>query len=264
MKHRFFLVLLFLLAGMLTIGIVTAARAFPTAARIQMVLSWQYALLAVIGMTIVLGFFKRFRSRVLWEVLFTVTLFLGVWFAALLVLPIEWALASAAALTLGSIFFRRVWLHDLFYLVGAAGVAINFAGWLSSEFLVAGLVAFTVYDMVAGPPGGPIESLAATLVRKGIVPGLVVPSRARDAVMTVDAALRSQAALIGAGDLILPLTLVAKAAFRGSEPAAIVLAGLLIGALLLARTSDHPRAALPALASGAAIPFLALRAFSLI
>lgn len=264
MKHRFFLVLLFLLAGLLTIGIVTAAKAFPTAARIQMVLSWQYALLAVIGATIVLGFFRRFRSRVLWEVLFTVTLFLGVWFAALLVLPIEWALGAAAALTLGSIFFRRVWIHDLFYLVGAAGVAINFAGWLSPEFLLAGLVAFTVYDMVAGPPGGPIESLAAALVRNGIVPGAVVPARARDVALTVDAAVKSRAALLGAGDLILPLALVAKAAFRGPEPAAIVLAGLLVGALLLARKSDHPRAALPALAAGTVVPFLVLRVLSLL
>ncbi len=265
MRHRFFLVAVFLLAGLLTIGILATAKAFPSTERVQTALTWQYAFVVVIGATIFLGLFRRFRSRILWEVLFTVTLFLGVWFAMLLVLPLSWGLAIAAVLTLAQILLRRVWIHDLFYLVGAAGVSIDFAGWLLPEMLLLGLVAFTVYDMVAGPPGGPIASLAGTLVQKGIVPGFVIPSRVAELRMTVDEVVKSRAALLGAGDLILPLSLVARAAFAGPIPAAIVLAGLLVGALIVVKKSDvHPRAALPALATGAALPFLVLRLLSVI
>ncbi|MEK7116093.1 MAG: presenilin family intramembrane aspartyl protease [Patescibacteria group bacterium] len=265
MKHRFFLVLFFLLAGLCVIGILAAARAFPSSVRFQTVASWQYVFVGVIAATLIIGFFRKFRSRLLWEALFLTTLFLGVWFAMFLILPIGWALALAAILTLAQVFVRIVIVHDLFYLVGGAGVAINFAGLLSPELLVVGLVAFTVYDMVAGPPGGPIQTLASILIRKGIVPGLIVPARRTEILENVDVAVKGNAAFLGAGDLILPLTLVARAALRETAPALIVLAGLLVGALFLTERTDlHPRTALPLLAVGAAIPFLALRFFALI
>ena len=61
------------------------------------------------------------------------------------------------------------------------------------------------------------------------------------------------------------MSLVARAAFVSVESAAIVLAGVLVGAFVLTHGDDtHPRAALPALAVGAAVPFIILRVLSLI
>ncbi|MEK7115822.1 MAG: presenilin family intramembrane aspartyl protease [Patescibacteria group bacterium] len=265
MKQRFFLCAIFLLAGALTIFLVTLAKQFLPAERLRMIVAWQYAFLVAVGMTLALGFFRRFRSRALLEILFTAMLFLGVWFAAFLVLPPAIALLAAAGLTLGSIFFRRVWMHDLFSLVGAAGAAINVADWLSPELLLAVLVCFTVYDMVVGPPGDPIATLAHSLASSGIVPCTLVPSRFADLRMAVHDAIRKNVAFLGAGDVLLPLTLVARAAFYGLLPSLIVLAGLLAGTFVaLRRQNLPPRAALPALAAGTAIPFLALRFFSVI
>jgi hypothetical protein len=77
--------------------------------------------------------------------------------------------------------------------------------------------------------------------------------------------MKRQSTLLGAGDLILPLSLVARAAFRGPLPAALVLACLVVSTLFLTRRDVfHPRAALPSLAAGAAVPFVLLRVFSLI
>jgi len=265
MKRRLFLVSLFVFAGIAVIVVVATAQFFPTARRVQIAISWQYVFLAVVVVMGALSFLRKFRHRMLWEILFTLTLFLGVWYAFLLVLPVGWALAIASACTLAEIFFRNVFVHNLFYAIGAAGVAINFAGWLPSDVLLVGLVAFTVYDMVAGPPGGPIQSFAADLIQKGIIPGAVIPLHARDLTANVDDVVRRDATFLGAGDLILPLCLVARASFRGVGPAVLVLSGLVIGAFLLGRSNDlHPRAALPALAVGAAIPFLVLRIFSLV
>jgi presenilin-like A22 family membrane protease len=178
-------------------------------------------------------------------------------------LPIGWALIIAAVLTLSHLFLRNVALHNVFYLLGAAGVAIDFAGWLSPELLLVGLAIMTIYDLLAGPPGGAIEELAGKLVRQGIVPGLVIADRFRDLWVTIDTAMKRNSALLGAGDVILPLALVARAAFAGSWQPLVVLAGILVSSLLLARGEmTHPRAMLPALALGAAAPFIVLRLFA--
>ena len=247
------------------IGIGATARATMTAVRVETISWWQYAFLAVAIAILVVSFLKKIHHRMFWEILFTATLFLGVWYALLLVLPMGVALFVASGLTLAELLIRNVAVHNLFYLIGAAGVALDFAGWFPPEALVAGLVAITLYDMVAGPPGGPVEKMASELVQRGIVPGLVIPSRADQLGGDLDAVVKTDATLLGAGDLIVPFCLVAKASFVGAWQASVVLAGLVLGALILGRTGDtHPRAALPALATGAIVPFLVLRLMGLL
>jgi hypothetical protein len=221
---------------------------------------WQYAILGIIlGGLCVATFLKR-SSIVVWEALLTLAAFLGVWFVTLLVgIPLGWSIGIASLLTLAHLFVRVVALHDAFFLVGCVGVAIDFALWLPSEVLLVGLVAFTIYDVVAGTPGGPIVDLASRLVRHGIVPGFILPARVRDLAAGVDDAVRSRAILLGTGDLILPVMLVARAAVWGVTEAAFVLAGIVLGALVLGHRKDlHPRAALVPLAVGAAVPFFAM------
>jgi len=251
------------IAGMISIGVPWLARTSRITLNLQTLPVWQAVFVGVLALGLFTTLFKRIRSRLFWEGVFTLTVFLGVWFLLLFALPFGWALAFASALTLLQIFFPFVILHNLFYLVGCVGVAMNFAGWLASDVLLFGLVLFSLYDTVAGPPGGAIEVLAAKLVSAGIVPGLVIPGRIRDLRLSLDKVTSSNVALLGAGDVILPLTLVVKAAIHGPAEGAAVLVGLLIGAGVLGQLSDsHPRAAVPILAAGAAIPFVILRAFS--
>jgi presenilin-like A22 family membrane protease len=267
-EHRalnIMLVALYLFGGALAILILWIVRQGWSMPPVAMISGWRTAVMGVVAVGVAMALFRKFQARWWWEILFTVTLFLGVWFALLLVLPLGWAFAIASLLTFAQIFLRIVIIHDLFYLIGSVGVAINFAGWLPPEVLLVMLVGFTVYDMVAGPPGGPVLQLASQLVSRGIVPGAILVGRPRDLMGSVDAVMKRTSVLLGAGDIILPLTLVARAAFAGSGPATIVLAGVLAGALVLGRSNDlHPRAALPALATGAAVPFLILRLLSLI
>ncbi len=259
------LITTFALAGGVIILILWAVRTKTIIVSSSSVSIWQTVFLVLVGVTIAISLIRKIHSRVFWEGIFSLTVFLGVWFAFLLILPLWWALGIAAVLLLGEIFLRMVWIHDLLYLLGCAGVALNFANWLPAEVLIAGLVVLTVYDMVAGPPGGPIEALAAHLVRTGVVPGLVIPGRIRQLSDTLERVTHEDAALLGAGDLIVPLTLVASAGFRGIRSAVIVLAGLLLGAIVLGwRQATHPRAALPFLAVGAVVPYLILLALPLV
>lgn len=256
---RAMFVLLFLLGGLIVTFVVWRMQFAPRLGFTE-VTTWQYAFLLLLLVGTVVSIVRRISSRFFWEVLLTITLFLGVWYLFLLVLPLGWALLIAAVLTLAHFLLRNVFLHNAFYLLGAAGVAIDFAGWLSPEFLLIGLVLFVVYDMLYGPPGGAIEALATQLMKQGIVPGVVIADRWRDLLVSVDDAMKRHSALLGGGDLILPLALVARAAFAGTTQALIVLAGILAAAIILARGEmTHPRAILPVLALGAALPFVVLR-----
>jgi len=223
-------------------------------------LTWQYLILGFLACGLAVAIALKRASRVVWEALLTVAAFLGVWYVILLLgVPVGWSIGIASLLTLAHLFLRVVALHDLFFLLGCVGVALNFALWLPSEVLLVALAVFTVYDMVMGPPGGPIVPLAETLVRHGFVPGFILPARPKGLWSDVDAAVRSRAAMLGTGDLILPIMLVARASVWGPIEAAFVLAGLLLGAVVLSTRKDlHPRAALVPLAVGAAVPFLAV------
>jgi len=262
---RWVLLSIYLFAGLAILGViwlVQDARIHPSEG---IMTSWQMVFIIILALALLTMLFKRIRSRLFWEGIFALAVFLGMWYFFLFTLPFGYALAAASALTLLQIFFPIIAIHDLFYLIGCVGVVINFAGWLGPDILLFGLVLFSFYDTVAGPPGVSIEILTSKLVKTGIVPGFVIPSRLRELGDLVETPVKDSVVLLGAGDVILPLTLVAKAAIGGPALGAIVLAGIVVGAVFLGSLRDsHPRAVLPILAAGAALPFVILRAFSLV
>jgi len=258
--------LYFIVAGYLVLAI--AARGAPTfVTGFSDGNIWRGFIIAVAVVSAAILLIAKVRSRVIWESVFTATLFLGVWYAFLLLLPVGWALVFAAALTLMQAFVDRVWTHCLFYIFGPVGLALSLGGWLPAEAVLAGLVGLVAYAIVAGPPRRPILDLAQSLVRQGIVPGLIVPGSARGLLAAIPAVIqRPDAALLGAGDLALPLIVVAQAAFHGALHGLSVLSGLALGAWLLGRGDPGlaPRPALPFLALGAGLPFCILYIFGLI
>lgn len=253
------LVSIFALAGLLVVAVVERLRAFPPSLSFASVVNWQQAFVGLMALIVIISVVRKVRSRLIWEIVFTLALFLGVWYLALLALPFGWGIGLSSTLTILALVLRTGLWHNAFVLIGSAGVAMNFAGWLSSDVLLVGLVVMTLYDTLAGPPGGPVEELASRLVQKGVVPGFILVPRFSDLFRSITELMRGNGALLGAGDVILPLSLVVRAAFSSWTSALMVLAGLCVGALVLGRGSSHPRAALVPLAAGAAIPFFILR-----
>ncbi len=256
---RFAVPSLFLVAGLLTIatiGRISTVSPFSHA----LLSTGQYIALAVFAFIFVLALLKRARSRMLWEVLFTLAIFFGVWYVFLILgFSVGISVLIAAVLTILHLFIQIPLYHNAFFLVGGIGAAIVFAGWFPPEVLLLILVAFTVYDMVLGPPGGPIVHLTKRLVSLGFVPGFVFPERLRGYVSGMDEERRRSWVLLGTGDVVLPLVLVAHAASWGFWEGVVVMLGMMLGSLsIIARFDLHPRAVLPALAAGTAVPFLAL------
>jgi presenilin-like A22 family membrane protease len=230
------------------------------------IVTWQ--LFVFIAAVLLLAGFviRRINVRIFYELLLGVTLFLGVWVFMWFILPWEIALLIAAGLTILQARVRKVMVHDAFILIGAAGIAVHFAFLFPLGKLALILVAFALYDMLAGCPEGIAARLAGTFIHRGVVPGLIVPSRRAQAAGEIAAVVKDpDAAFLGAGDLILPLILVARAAAYGIAAAVAVSAGLILGAFWLVRRGpSKPRPALIPLLIGAGLPFFMLYVFRII
>ncbi len=262
---RGFVLALLGIPGLVTVFVVHQIQVNISLLSPQFISQWQMVILAMIAGGIGVTLVSKLEAFFVWETLFVLTLFLGVWYGLLLVLPLGLALFFASALTLAHLLFRNVAIHNFFFAVGAMGIAIDFAGWFSPDVLIGALVLFSVYDMLAGPPGGPILVLARKLVGQGIVPGFIVPSGWADTVGAVGQVITRESALLGAGDLILPLALIARASFVAVWPGLLLVLGLIVSALVLVRNDmTHPRAALPALSLGVVLPFLVLHFLNIV
>lgn len=273
--HRF-LLLLFFIAGGLSVVLGGFVSAHLAEASIQVVSRAQQVMVLLAGVGAGIVFATKLNKRLVWESVFFLGVFLGAWYLGLMIFPWKIALFLVSAMTLSQFLIRNVLMHNAFYLAGSLGIALNFAGWLAPEVLVVLLVAFTAYDMLAAHPDGPIVILARQLIRWKIVPGFILPPQfsglfqsvdrmtLRDpSVMPVDVSENvddqglQQAALLGAGDIILPAAIIIRAALVDVRLGMCCFIGLMGGALLLAKEDLHPRAALPPLAVGVAIPFVA-------
>jgi hypothetical protein len=221
------------------------------------IMTWQL-FLGIAGALAFLGLIIRVvNARAFVGILFGAALFLGVWAFAWFVLPWDIALLFASALTILQARVRRVLVHDAFVLIGTAGIAIHLAFIFSMTALAALLAAFFLYDLAQGRMGGVIADLARSTIRRGVIPGLVVPSTWMETVAGLKAAISSPtAAFLGAGDLILPLTLVVRAAFSGALQAVVVAICILVASLMMgSRESLKPAPALAWLLPGAVVPY---------
>lgn len=231
---------------------------------------WQAVAFLVAAILVGAIIIRRVKARAAWELILGATLFLGVWFYLWVLFSGEVGLVAAAIVTLLQAWVRKVWIHNAFILLGAAGVALNFAFLLPTRTVAILLVVLAVYDTFAvrgkNPAGSPMVRFASSLVHRGIVPGLVIPGRFRGILAsTSDAVVAPDATFLGAGDLILPVTLVVVAAVVGIVPALMVTLGILLAAAWLgSRGPTKPFPALLPLALGAGVPYLALMLFHVV
>jgi hypothetical protein len=264
--RRASITLFFVVAGGAMAWISSKPLALDVAVGVPDVAAWRLALVALAAFSAAIWLTAKVRSRIFWAAVFSLTLFLGTWYALLMLLPVGYALLAASAVTVAHFFLDRLWTHDLFYLTGLVGLGLSLGSWLSSEALLVGLVGLAVYDIVAAPPRRFILGFAESLLKQGIVPGLAIPGSLKGYFAPVGAGIRqADGVLLGAGDVAVPLILVAKAFGAGLLPGSLVLAGTIAGAWLTGSDSDlRPRPALPVLAIGCGLPFCLLFIFGLI
>lgn len=248
----------YLILGILVIVAIQRAIMSPTSYTRtvpQGIASWGSVALILCVLLFFAFILRRLNGRMMYELLFGLALFLGVWVYCWDVIPWDIGLLVASLATIIYASIRRVVVHDLYMLLGAAGIAIHFAFLFSNGAYAAVLVTFVFYDMVVGRAKGLAEKMASAVIRRGAVPGLIIPSRFKGFLSPVSLEIKdSGSVFLGAGDLILPLTLVARASLYGWKHAVAVVVGILAGAWWLGnRRSAVSFPALVPLVTGGAI-----------
>jgi hypothetical protein len=248
----------YLILGILVIIAIHKALSSPvsyTRTVPQGIASWGAVAVILCALVFVAFIIRRVNGRILYELLFGIALFLGVWVYCWDVIPWDIGLLVASLATILYASVRRVAIHDLYVLVGAAGIAIHFAFLFSDRIYAIVLVTFVFYDMVVGRAKGLAERMASSVIRRGAIPGLIIPAQFKGFWSLASAEIKdSGSVFLGAGDLILPLTLVARASLYGWKPAIAVIVGVLAGAWWLgSRRSAVSFPALVPLVTGGAI-----------
>lgn len=196
--------------------------------------------IVVIGSLVLL--IRRKVSRVMWEGIFAIAAVVGVWYGMLLTgQALSIVVVISAALTFGAIVSRRVIVHDVFYLIGSAGLGVAVATWLPWQVIVIGLVSFAAYDTVAAPVGGAIRHLTATISNASVLPGIVLPATGSGWLKSIAEIDRERAVLIGAGDLVFMSALASQFAVAGIRQGSLFLLGIVGGGCIgLAIGGRHP------------------------
>lgn len=225
--------------------------------------AWQNFLMFMIGVLIVFLIIRLIHFSGFIAAVFSAALFLGAWVYCWSLFPWDIALLIASGLTIVQARVRRVFVHDVFVLIGAAGIAINFAFMFTDKSIAMIFACFIIYDMVAGRPNGPVAQMASALVHRGIVPGLIVPASVKTLFAPISSTIhQADSVFLGAGDLILPITLVARASAFGWWQPFVVMLGALIGFAVLGwRKSLKPFPALIPLGFGVCIPYFIIVLF---
>ncbi|MDQ7814537.1 MAG: hypothetical protein RDU25_01900 [Patescibacteria group bacterium] len=259
--QRYFILGLFACSAASVVAVARAPLQFLTGSASNT--TWSAVPWLILGLGLAVFAFWRIRFRIFWEAVFTLALFLGVWYLGLVVLSVSFGLLAASIVVLLPFVFHRVWAHDVFFFFGAVGVALNLSAQFPAELLIVVLAVTALYDIVAAPPGGVVAELAGHLVTKGFVPGFIIPPSLAFLSSPLKEVRKSDASLLGAGDLILPLILVAQSAANSLQAALLVSLGMLCGSFYLTRRpAQAPQPALPPLALGAGIPFIVFYVFS--
>lgn len=202
--------LLFLLLGSVFFGrmeVVDAGRGavFP----------WEIGVLIVGVFLLGALLFRRLHARAAVELLLGSALFLGVWFFCWHVFG-DLGLVIAGALTLAQALYRRVWMHDVFVLVGGAGVVLYLAFLFPALTWAILLVGMAIYDTLGGRGARVTRWLTDSVVHRGAVPALVLPEAVRTLARPLTHVMGGEGVrFIGMVELLFPGIFVAHVAVFG-------------------------------------------------
>lgn len=256
---RWSLAMIYFLAGLAAITLARLPVTWATEELVVWLKILHCIILAIVAGGVVVLVIKRAINRVWWESLLNAALLFGVWYALALV-NLPFFIVLLAAIIFSFIFFwlRIFFVHNIFYVAGAVGLALNFALHLPLEVALAGLAVFAVYDMVCGRSAETHLRLTRLLSPYGLTSGFILPNRLKDWCSKVNR-IGVHSITLGLSEVVLPLILVVKSASWSNWAAALVLSGLTLGAVVYGwRKNFSERSALAYVSAGVMVAFLIL------
>lgn len=211
-------------------------------------------------MAAILFLLVRFVSqRIVFEIIFCLSIFSGVWFLSVLVSP-EFGFLIALGLTLLRYVLPYIIVQNILLLLGIAGVSSAFGSAFSWPTAMFVLLVLAIYDIIAVYGTKHMVAMFNGLLQKGVVFAIIIPESARWLFSKTEESTSKQGFyFLGTGDLALPGIFVASVArdnFGLAIGAAIgSLVGMLATDLIFSRGQTKPMPALPPIVLGTILGF---------
>jgi len=177
---------------------------------------------------------------------------------------------TATILAAGLIILRfvrpTVWLHNLVVIGGLAGIGAMLGITLLPRDAIILLIILAVYDVIAVYKTKHMVKMAKAMIKKRVILGIIIPEKIlglkasmadveQDKIPVkriIKPSERGKFMILGGGDLILPLLLIASVANQNIWQSVVILVfallGLLAMHLLFIKLKSKPMPALPPLA----------------
>lgn len=208
---------------------------------------------------------KTIRYRIVFEVIFGLSIFLGVWFISSLVLP-EFAFPLAIILTGIRYAAPYIIVQNVLLALGIAGVATAIGMSVTWTTMAAVLVVLAIYDVIAVYGTGHMVTMFKGLSEQGVIFALILPERPRLLLRRLREVNHNEGFFfLGTGDLALPSVFIASASYVGMPYAVGAAIGSLVGLVatnvLFVFMKKRPMPALPPIAIGTLLGFFAVMGF---
>ncbi len=226
------------------------------------VISVPYALALLLFATLLLLFVLRvFKSPIIFETLFALTMLSGAWFLADIFFSPGAAIVIGSAVILLRFIWKSVLAANASLIVGVAGIAASLASSLSANAVLVLLTVLSFYDIVAVYRTKHMVRMFRALASRGALFAFkLTPITPRALFAPADAG--GDGMVLGTGDVALPVILAVAAVRTAPIHAVSALAGAMIGfvlmvALYFSQTRRAPMPALPPIALGSILAYLA-------
>jgi len=226
----------------------------------QFLLSFSFALLIIF---LIIRFVKvRPRTGILFKIFFVLPVFLGGMLFFSLWIGDIFALILISALIIYWIKRPNVLVHNFLFISGIIGMGSVFGLRLDPLLVVLLLVIFSIYDIIAVYKTKHMVKMAKAMVEAGVVPGIILPSTVSEFQAPLkNIKIGGKFLILGGGDIVFPLLLVASVVPYGILNSLIVTIfatiGLLVSFLLfMSQETRKPIPALPPIATFSIIGYL--------
>ncbi len=225
------------------------------------IVSVPYALALLLFATLLLLFVLRvFKSPIVFETLFALTMLSGTWFLADIFFPPGLAIAIGSAVILLRFAWKSVFTANLSLVIGIAGFAASLASGLSANAVLVLLTVLSFYDIVAVYRTKHMVRMFRALASRGALFAFkLTPLLPRALIAPPNS--EGEGMLLGTGDIALPAMLAVAALRTGPSHAVAAFAGAMLGFVLMVslyftQTRRAPMPALPPIALGSMLAYL--------
>ncbi len=224
---------------------------------------WQFLLAFGIGTAIVLGLIRIMHGGLLLRLFFLFALFSGTLITTSVFIPDTWALIFSLFLVSFYVIWSRVWFHNLILILTLPGIVALLGASLNPWTVVLILIIMSVYDYVAVYKTKHMVRMAKAMISGRAIFAMIFPEHWHGFKSHLNEAHPGEGfMMLGTGDFVFPLIMVASAYAISPVAAWLVFSFALIGLLLMhlifvSQKIRRPMPALPPLAAFAIIGFLA-------